>query len=203
MKRSIALLFFVISSLCLGSTTDDIREKYSTIRTFKCQFRQTLFLAHLNSKKEFTGDFYYKKGKGFIWIYKTPWLRYFLFDGNNLYQYDERKPYVVKERMDSINSRTYFLDLIEDIGNLERHFSVKERTFEGNSEVIRLEPKKEGMIAYVKIWFGKGLDLQKIEIAEKNGNKNLLLFKSVVLNGEIEDSKFMFRNDRGKEVIER
>ncbi len=199
------LLFLTLYSFlpCFAHQLGHIVEKYKSIETFKANFKQTVFLANLDEERDFSGSFFYKKGKGFLWMYDSPKKRYFLFDGTYLYQYDEDKPFIRKERVDSTGTRSVFLDLINDMGNLDRHFFVKERSIEGAKEVIYLEPKNGGMIKSVRIWFSRELKLERIEIVEKGGNRNVLSFSQVVLNGEIEDKKFQFKKEKGKEVIVR
>ncbi|MCX7856734.1 MAG: outer membrane lipoprotein carrier protein LolA [Deltaproteobacteria bacterium] len=201
--QTMVILLLILLGSSYAENIGDIKEKYYTIKTFKSQFAQTIFVANVSSTREFEGDFYYKKERGFLWLYKKPRMRYFLFDGKYLYQYDEEKPFILKEKLDENKSGNLFFDLIEDLGNLDMHFVVRERGVEKNYQVLNLEPKKEGMIKSVRIWFGKELKLDKIEILEKNGNRNLLTFRSVVLNGQIDDEKFEFKNEKRKEIIER
>ncbi|MCS7280032.1 MAG: outer membrane lipoprotein carrier protein LolA [Desulfobacterota bacterium] len=204
MKKHI-LGICVLIFVCFSSifATEDVREKYSNVTTFQAKFKQTIHISSSDSLREFSGEFFYKKKRGFLWVYKSPRLRYFLFDGQYLYQYDEERPFIIKEKVDPSKTKKYFLDLIEDLTNLETHFRLKERISDKNYEILNLEPKTDEMITALRIWFGKDLTVKKIEIVEKTGNRNTLIFNSVVLNGEISDERFVFKKDRRKEVIER
>lgn len=199
-----ALTILILSfSFAYAAHFKDIANKYASIKTLKTQFKQKVFLASLGSERVFSGSFYYKKGRGFLWMYENPKKRYFLFDGTYLYRYDEEKPFVIKEKIDSKKSHDLFLDLINDLENLDKYFVLLQHISFGEKDIFLCVPKTERLIASVEISFGKDMLLEKIEIVEKNGNKNILLFRSVSINEEIDDGMFLYKKEIGKELIVR
>ena len=72
------------------------------------------------------GEFFYKRGKGFLWKYSAPTEKIFLYDGNAVWQAEEDKPYVIKEKVDKEKMEGSFLDLVDDVTRLDKLFTVKE-----------------------------------------------------------------------------
>lgn len=204
MKSFLLLSFLLfIASCSYAASIEEIKAKYSNIRTFNAKFTQEIQLASIDTKREFSGEVYFKRGRGFLWIYKKPRLRYFLFDGSFLYQVDEEKPYVVKEKFDPSKSQGYFLDLLEDIKNLDRHFKVRRVRSSENEILIELEPKENSALSMVTLRLDNSQTLLGLEILERTGNKNSFKFTSVVLDGEIPDHRFVFKMPKDKELLER
>lgn len=195
------LILFPLLSFPL--TIQDIKEKYSNIRTFQADFKQELYVSSLDAKRELSGEVYLKRKRGFLWIYRKPKFRYFLFDGSFLYQVDEERPYVTKERLDESKIQGYFLDLLEDMTNLDKHFRVKRVRNLTSEIIVELEPRENETILEVILRFDSHQNLLGLEIFERNGNRNKFRFSKVRLDAEIPEERFTFKIPIGKEIVER
>jgi outer membrane lipoprotein-sorting protein len=185
------------------SPFDGIKATYSQITTLEAGFHQKLFIASMKKEREFDGEFFYKRQKGFLWRYKTPKMKVFLYDGRHIWQDEEGKDLVLKERIDREKTRGTFLDLIEDIAKLDELFTLKEHKVSGGMEVMELKPKKDGTVTMAKVWIDAEKRVRKIEITEFTGNVNTVEFSSIRVNRPIDDGKFMYRPAKGKEIMER
>jgi outer membrane lipoprotein-sorting protein len=155
----------------------------------------------MKKERDFGGEFFYKRSKGFLWRYNTPTQRLFLYDGKAVWQAEEEKTFVNKEKVNKGKMEGSFLDLIEDISKIDQLFTVKDTTKEGDSIILELAPRKEGTLRSARIWTDKAYMVTKIELVEVTGNTNIVTFSSLKVNGPINDSEFRFKPGK-KEVIE-
>ena len=68
---------------------------------------------------------------------------------------------------------------------------------------MQLIPKKEGTVISAKIWIDKQKLIKKIEIHEFTGNVNTIEFSAIKVNQSLDESKFVFKSDGKKEIVER
>jgi outer membrane lipoprotein-sorting protein len=181
---------------------DAIKKTYSAITTLEATFQQKIFISSLKRDREFSGDFLYKRQKGFLWQYRKPKAKYFLYDGRFMWQGEEEKAFIVKERVNREKTGGMFLDLVEDIAAMDALFTLQRQSEDGELTLLELTPKKEGMINLAKVWIDSRNLVRKIEIYEFTGNVNHIEFSSVKINGSIDEGKLTFRPEKGKEIIE-
>jgi chaperone LolA len=181
---------------------DGIKKRYSAITTVQARFQQKTTISALKRQRETQGEFFYKRGKGFLWRYTVPAQKIFLYDGNAVWQADQDKPYVIKEKVDKAKIEGSFLDLVDDVTRLDRLFTVNEVSRWGDLDVLSLMPKKEGSVKSARIWVDSDSIIKKMEINEITGNVNVIEFSSVKIDKPVSNSLFVF--DPGdKEVEER
>jgi chaperone LolA len=181
---------------------DSIKKTYSQITTVEAQFQQRIFITALKKERQMKGEFYYKRSKGFLWKYTTPRGKIFLYDGAAIWQAEEEKPFVIKERVDKEKMEGNFLDLVEDVTRLDRLFSVKQSVRQDEMDILELAPKKEGVMQSARIWVDKRSLIRRMEITEITGNVNTIEFSSIKVNKPLEDVIFVFEPGK-KEIIER
>ncbi len=202
------VLFAALCSLLMAypahaaNELDPIKKTYSEINTVEAQFRQKIFITALKKEREMRGEFYYKRSKGFLWKYTAPKGKIFLYDGTAIWQAEEDKPFVNKDRVDKEKMEGNFLDLVEDVTRLDRFFTVKQSVKQDDLEVLELTPKKEGTIQSARIWTDRNFLIRKMEIREITGNVNTIEFSSIKVNKPLDNNLFLF-NPGKKEVIER
>lgn len=186
-----------------ASPFDSLKKAYSQIDTMEARFHQTIFISSLKKEREFDGEFYYKRQRGFLWRYKTPKVKYFLYDGRFIWQGEEEKSFIIKDRVNKEKTSGTFLDLIEDIAKLDDIFTLKEHSRAGNLEILELLPKKDTTVKSARVWIDNQNVVKKIQIHEFTGNTNTIEFSSIKPNRPIDDSRFTFKTQPGKEIIER
>lgn len=189
-----------------GSTSsplDEIKKTYAEVKTLETQFTQKIFISSLKKERDSKGEFFFKRQKGFLWRYKTPKVQYFLYDGKFIWQGEDDKPFVTKDKIDKEKTGGTFFDLVEDVDKIDELFTIKEQKIIGDTEVLELLPRKEGTVNSAKVWIDKQKKIKKIEIQEFTGNINTIEFSAIKVNQSIDDGKFVFKNDAKKEIIER
>jgi outer membrane lipoprotein carrier protein len=186
-----------------SSPFDEIKKTYAEIKTLEAQFTQKIFISSLKRERDSKGEFFFKRQKGFLWRYKTPKVQYFLYDGKFIWQAEDDKPFVTKDKIDKEKTGGTFFDLIEDIAKIDELFTIKEQKIEGDLEVLQLQPKKEGSVNSAGVWIDKQKKIKKIEIHEFTGNINTIEFLTIKVNQPVDDGTFVFKNDGKKEIVER
>lgn len=212
-KKYIIIFFFVLllsvisikpSAVSAEDAPFDVLKKtYAQINTLDARFHQTIFISSLRKEREFNGEFYYKRHRGFLWRYKTPKVKYFLYDGRFIWQGEEEKQFIIKDKVNKEKTSGTFLDLIEDIAKLDEIFTLKEHSKTGDYEILELAPKKDTTVKSARVWIDSQNLVRKIQLYEFTGNINTIEFSSIKLNRPIEDARFSFKPEAGKEIIER
>jgi outer membrane lipoprotein-sorting protein len=196
------IILMMAPVLCSASGFDSLKKTYAGINALDAKFHQKLFIENIKKAREFDGEFFYKRGKGFLWRYTKPKVKYFLYDGQYMWQDEEDKTFVLKEKANKEKTGGTFLDLVEDITKLDDLFLLKQESVSGDMTVLDLVPKKEGNITAAKVWIDKQNLVQKIEIKEFTGNINTIEFSAVKVNQSINDGKFIYKPENKKEIVE-
>ncbi len=196
------IILLIAPALCGASEFDSIKKTYAGINTLEAKFHQKLFIENIKKARDFDGEFFYKRGKGFLWRYTKPKAKYFLYDGQFMWQDDEEKTFVLKEKINKEKTGGTFFDLVEDITKIDDLFTLKQEGVSGDMTVLDLVPKKEGNITAAKVWIDKQNLVRKIEIKEFTGNINTIEFSAIKVNQAISDGKFIYKSDKKKEIVE-
>jgi outer membrane lipoprotein carrier protein len=191
------------TSLSSPSPFDEIKKTYAEIKTLEAQFSQKIFISSLKKERDSKGEFFFKRQKGFLWRYKAPKVQYFLYDGKFIWQGEDDKPFVTKDKIDKEKTGGTFFDLVEDIAKIDELFTIKEQKVVDDFEVLELLPKKEGTVNSAKVWIDKQKRIKKLEIYEFTGNINTIEFSGIKVNQPLDDGKFVFKRDGSKEIVER
>ena len=191
------------TSLSSSSPFDEIKKTYAEIKTLEAQFSQKIFISSLKKERDSKGEFFFKRQKGFLWRYKTPKVQFFLYDGKFIWQGEDDKPFVTKDKIDKEKTGGTFFDLVEDIAKIDELFTIKEQKVVDDFEVLELLPKKEGTVNSAKVWIDKQKRIKKLEIYEFTGNINTIEFSGIKVNQPLDDGKFVFKRDGSKEIVER
>lgn len=187
----------------LASPFDSLKKTYAAINTLEAAFYQKIYVAGIRKTREAEGVFLFKRGKGFLWQYTKPKGKMFLYDGRYMWQDDEDKTFVLKNKISREKTDGTFFHLVEDIARIDTIFSVKQQSIVAGMQYFELVPKKDSSVNMAKLWIDKNNLLKKIEIMEFTGNINTIEFSDIKLNPSIGDSKFMYRQDGKKEIVER
>ena len=188
--------------LCGAAGFDSLKKTYAGINSLEAKFHQKLFMENVKKEREFDGEFYYKRGKGFLWRYTKPKGKYFLYDSQFMWQDEEEKTFVTKQKIDKQRTGGTFFDLVDDISKLDDLFSLKQESMAGDMVVMELVPKKETTITAAKIWIDKQNIIKKIETKEFSGNVNTIDFSGIKSNQSVSDAIFVYKPDKKKEIVE-
>ena len=192
----------VAVSAAQGDTLDSIKKTYGAITTVEARFQQKISLSALKRTREAKGEFYYKRDRGFLWKYTAPKEKVFLYDGAAIWQEEEDRPVVIRQKVDKGKMEgNLVMDLVEDVGRIDALFVVKAQGRENDMDVLELLPKKEGTMQSARIWVDGQFIIRKLEVTEITGNVNTIEFSSIKINKPLADSLFVFKPG-GRQVEE-
>jgi len=184
----------VAASAAQGDALDSIKKTYAAITTVEARFQQKISLSALKRTREAKGEFYYKRDRGFLWKYSAPKEKIFLYDGAAIWQEEEDRPVVIRQKVDKGKMEgNLVMDLVEDVTRLDGLFTVKAQGREGDMDVLQLLPKKEGTMQSARIWVDARFVIRKLEVTEITGNVNTIEFSSIKINKPLADSLFVFK----------
>lgn len=186
-----------------ASPFDSLKKTYAGINSLEANFHQKMFIAGINKTRDLDGDFFFKRHKGFLWKYKKPKGKTFLYDGRYMWQEEEDKSFVIKNKVSREKTGGTFFDLVEDIARIDNLFTVKQQSMIAGMQYFELVPKKDSSVNLAKLWIDKNNLLKKIEILEFTGNINTIEFSDIKINPSFSDGKFTYKPDGKKEVVER
>jgi len=193
---------FLQTASARADALDSLKKTYASVQTVQANFSQKITIATLKRERESKGEFFYKRGKGFLWKYSAPSSRIFLYDGKAIWQAEDEKPFVTRDTVDKSKIQGSFLDLVDDAAKLDDYFKVQEAGRDKDGLVLLLTPKREGMLQSARLWADTGYLIKRIEITEVTGNVNVLSFSSTRMNKPLDDELFKF-NPGKKEIVER
>lgn len=197
---------FVLAAFVAGTANadvlDSLKRTYGAINTVELRFNQKIAMSALKRQREAAGQFFYKRGRGFLWKYTAPTEKVFLYDGSFLWQAEEDKPTVIRQKVNKGKTEGNFFDLVDDVTRIDGLFSLKESTRQDDMDVLLLIPKKEGTVQSARIWVDGQSIIRKMEIVEITGNVNLMEFSAIKTNKPLADGLFVFK-PAGKEIEER
>jgi chaperone LolA len=196
------LTVWLSGAACAADEFDSIKKTYSQITTVDARFQQKIFITSLKRERQTQGQFYYRRGKGFLWKYTAPREKLFLYDGKAVWQAEEEKDFVIRDKVDREKMEGNFLDLVDDVTRLDRLFTLKQARRQDDLEMLELIPKKEGTIKSARIWVDSAFIIRKMEITEITGNVNMIEFTAIKINKPVSDSLFVFKPGK-KEIVER
>jgi chaperone LolA len=186
-----------------ASPFDSLKKTYAAINSLEAGFHQKIYVSGIKKIRDFDGEFFFKRHKGFFWKYTKPKGKTFLYDGRFMWQDEEDKPFVLKNKVSREKTGGTFFDLVEDIAKIDDLFTVKQQSVIAGMQYFELVPKKDSSVNLAKLWVDKNNLLRKIEIQEFTGNINTIEFSDIKVNQPVSDAKFIYKVEGKREVLER
>ncbi|MCX7959431.1 MAG: outer membrane lipoprotein chaperone LolA [Deltaproteobacteria bacterium] len=199
------ILIIILAVFLYAQKTDVIsllQNRYDKIKDFKTEFVQSYYAANGTLLMESTGMLYFKKKGMFRWDYETPKKKEFIIKGNSLWVLlkDDGIVYV-DDDFKSSQIKLVLLFLYGE-GSIEREFNIDKVDEETEFFRILLVPREESqqisrLIIHMR---KKTYNVEKIEITDKTGNRNVFHFRNLDFDTGIKDSFFSLKIPDGVEV---
>jgi hypothetical protein len=199
MKRFVLMLVFLMPPAFAG-LIDDVKSRVTLQSNLRGEFRQEKRIASLNKPLISSGTFVYQQERGLLWQIAKPYESDAMITGTQLIQRVKGKTIVKVDAATqpgySAVSRIFMALVGSDWHALEQDFAISGRV-EGKNWQIDLVPKGGLFASFAKQLTLSGSSyLQKLEIAEKNGDATIYEFKNVVAAGQLsteEEARFALR----------
>jgi len=199
-------IFVLLSTIFICGQKVDIinllQNRYDKIKDFKTEFVQTYYSSNGTVLMESEGVLYYKKAGMFRWDYKTPKQKEFIIKGNNLWVYLKDDGIIYVDDDFKSSQIKFVLLFLYGEGSIEKEFNIDKINDEEGYFRILLTPK-DGSVQISRLLIHiekKSYNVEKIEIVDRLGNRNVFHFKNLVFDNRLKEELFNVKIPEGVEV---
>lgn len=153
--------------------------------------------------KTSTGNFEFQRPGKFRFDYKKPFEQTIVADGKNLWLFDVDLNQVTQRAQDQALGSTpaALLASAPDLTALKADFSLSSAPDQDGQQWVLAEPKaKDGQIKTVRVGF-VGEQLATLDIVDNFGQRSVLKFGNMQVNGQIAAATFQFKPPAGADVV--
>ena len=153
--------------------------------------------------KTSTGNFEFQRPGKFRFDYKKPFEQTIVADGKNLWLFDVDLNQVTQRAQDQALGSTpaALLASAPDLTALKADFSLSSAPDQDGQQWVLAEPKaKDGQIKTVRVGF-VGEQLATLDIVDNFGQRSVLKFGNMQVNGQVAAATFQFKPPAGADVV--
>jgi outer membrane lipoprotein carrier protein len=153
--------------------------------------------------KTSSGTFEFLRPNRFRFDYRKPFEQTIVADGQTLWLYDaDLNQVTARKQAQALGSTPAALVAASpDVNALRKDFNLEAAGEKDGLQWVRATPKaKDGQLTLVKIGF-RGNDLAQLEILDSFGQRSLITFTKMELNGNVAADKFQFKPPKGADVV--
>jgi outer membrane lipoprotein carrier protein len=149
------------------------------------------------------GTFEFLRPNRFRFDYRKPFEQTIVADGQTLWLYDaDLNQVTARKQAQALGSTPAALVAASpDVNALRKDFNLEAAGEKDGLQWVQAAPKaKDGQLTLVKIGF-RGNDLAQLEILDSFGQRSLITFTKMELNGNVTADKFQFKPPKGADVV--
>ena len=153
--------------------------------------------------KTSTGNFEFQRPGKFRFDYKKPFEQTIVADGKNLWLFDVDLNQVTQRAQDQALGSTpaALLASAPDLTALKADFSLSSAPDQDGQQWVLAEPKaKDGQIKTVRVGF-VGEQLATLDIVDNFGQRSVLKFGNMQVNGQVAAATFQLKPPAGADVV--
>ncbi len=153
--------------------------------------------------KTSSGNFEFQRPGKFRFDYKKPFEQTIVADGKNLWLFDVDLNQVTQRAQDQALGSTpaALLASAPDLTALKADFSLSSAPDQDGQQWVLAEPKaKDGQIKTVRVGF-VGEQLATLDIVDNFGQRSVLKFGNMQVNGQVAAATFQFKPPAGADVV--
>jgi outer membrane lipoprotein carrier protein len=199
--RALAVGLLVAAGAARADAVDALREFTRDARTGRASFTQVVTSPDGARRKTSSGSFEFARPNRFRFAYTTPYEQLIVGDGERVWLYDVDLQQVTVRPMDKALGTTPAA-LLAGSG-LERDFDLRTEPTAQGLEWVQATPKSRNDGAgfqSLRVGF-RGKTLAALELVDAFGQRSLLTFADVTLNGALAAEAFRFTPPPGADVI--
>lgn len=154
--------------------------------------------------KHSSGTFEFQRPNRFRFEYRKPFEQTIVADGQTLWLYDKDLNQVSQRKQAQVLGSTpaALIAASPDLDTLKRDFDLKALPDQDGLQWVQATPRqKEGQLTNMKVGF-RGDQLAALEILDSFGQRSVLTFTGMQLNGGIDADAFRFTPPKGVDVVQ-
>lgn len=153
--------------------------------------------------KTSTGTFEFSRPSRFRFSYRKPFEQTIVADGQTLWLYDVDLNQVTQRAQAQVLGSTpaALIAAAPDVRALQNDFNLQAAPDKDGLQWVVATPRtKEGQLQSVRVGF-KGADLSVLEILDAFGQRSVITFSKMELNGAVAADAFKFVPPKGADVL--
>lgn len=201
MKALLGALLLAAAGAAQADAADALREFARDAKTGRAAFTQVVTSADGSKKRSSSGSFEFARPNRFRFAYTKPYEQLIVGDGQSVWLHDVDLQQVTVRPMDRALGATPAALLAG--GSLERDFDLKPLPAADGIDWVQATPREKtdpSTIQSLRVGF-KGKTLAALDLVDSFGQRSLLTFSDLVLNGSIAPEAFRFTPPKGVEVL--
>lgn len=209
MKKLIAAAFLSAAGLAAQAGPIESLENFiRTAKSGKAEFTQVVTAPARQGQaartKTSTGTFEFERPNRFRFIYQKPFQQTIVADGQTLWMHDVDLNQVTSRKQAKVLGTTpaALIAASPDLETLKRDFELQALPDKDGMQWVQATPKvKEGQLTAMKVGF-RGEQLAALDIQDSFGQRSLLTFNGMQLNGGVSADAFRFTPPKGTDVVQ-
>ena len=205
LSAAFTLLCCAVTSWANG--LDSLEAFVKTAKSGRADFTQTVTPPAKEGQevrvKTSSGSFEFERPGKFRFDYKKPFEQTIVADGKNLWLFDVDLNQVTQRAQDQALGSTpaALLASAPDLTALKADFSLSSAPDQDGQQWVLAEPKaKDGQIKTVRVGF-VGEQLATLDIVDNFGQRSVLKFGNMQVNGQVAAATFQFKPPAGADVV--
>jgi outer membrane lipoprotein carrier protein len=208
MKKLLAFTLLAGSLLAAhASALDSLEHFVKTVHSGRADFTQVVTSPSHEGQtpktKKSTGTFEFSRPNRFRFEYRKPFEQTIVADGKTLWLYDPDLKQVTARKQAAVLGSTpaALIASAPDLASLRRDFDLQDAGEKDGLQWVQATPKnKEGQLHSMKVGF-RGDQLAVLEILDSFGQRSVLTFDKMEVNGGLAADAFTFKPPQGADVV--
>jgi outer membrane lipoprotein carrier protein len=208
MKKTFAAVLLAGAALAANAGALESLENF--IRTAKSghsEFTQVVSAPPKNGQagktRTSTGTFDFERPNRFRFVYRKPFEQTIVADGQTLWMHDVDLNQVTSRKQAKVLGSTpaALIASAPDLETLKKDFELQALPDKDGLQWVQALPRsKEGQLASMKVGF-RGDQLAALDILDSFGQRSLLTFNGMQVNGGVGADAFRFQPPQGADVV--
>ncbi|MDB5860215.1 MAG: lolA [Ramlibacter sp.] len=208
MKKTFAAVLLAGAALAANAGALESLENFiKTAKTGHADFTQVVTAPPKNGQaaktRTSTGTFDFERPNRFRFVYRKPFEQTIVADGQTLWMHDVDLNQVTSRKQAKVLASTpaALIASAPDIETLKKDFELQALPDSGGMQWVQALPRsKEGQLASMKVGF-RGDQLAALDILDSFGQRSLLTFNGMQVNGGVSADAFRFQPPQGADVV--
>ena len=207
MKKFIFAAIVATSLAAQAAGLDSLENFVKSAKSGRADFTQVVTSPSRDGQapraKTSTGTFEFSRPNRFRFNYKKPFEQAIVADGQTLWLHDVDLNQVTSRKQAQALGSTpaALIASAADLGALRKDFDLADAPDKDGLQWVQATPKvKDGQLTSVKAGF-KGNELAALEILDSFGQRSVMTFANMQLNGPSSPGAFEFKPPQGAAVV--
>jgi outer membrane lipoprotein carrier protein len=202
---------FALSALALAAHAGGMESLENFVRTAKtghAEFTQVITAPPRDGQpsrtKSSSGTFDFQRPSHFRFEYRKPFEQTIVADGQTLWLFDKDLNQVSSRKQAKVLASTpaALIAASPDLDTLKRDFDLQALPDRDGMQWVQATPRqKDGQLTNMKVGF-RGDQLAALDILDSFGQRSLLTFTGMQVNGGVSADAFHFTPPKGADVVQ-